>query len=698
MSRLLEPEPVETLDFKWGIKRGRGGKKKEIQFYESFTYDGVYYTLYDTVYLYKESEPEPYLGKLIKIWENHDKTKKVKVHWFFRPSEISNWIEEGMAFEKEIFLASGKGVGSANVNPLEAIAGKCNVLCTLKDERNPQPSAQELELADYFFYRTFDVERCTISELMSDKVAGLEVKFVFNRKENENNGGVISVKKGGDKPIPVDAVNSSDVAGSSFQKTLSRSKATGLNGDSENVDIKLPDVCLGEAEVDDRKVAKGSVPLESWLPGETVADCSETSGKNKNGKSVEALNIYGNDSKPLKRFSSFTDKKPSISQSKADVEEAVGVAKKSGVLESSLPSKSMADGSETSLENRTVKSMEILADSNDLKPLKRSSSCIDKELENGERKELVGLDNVVKAAKDTGTTEDRPLKKPMVNYPVTKSENKDSCQKLGATSDKKGGKDLVSSGGKRKLDDDFLGLDKGLKKQKTGEKMTKLSGGKLPKAFAGHSVRDKSSETVEFEVIPRPTDERSKWFRPTPWEERMKSSYEQGTLLQLANLDSGFTSSEVEDIIWHAFKEHCTAKMIQRTACSSPNSGQAYIIMKTKATADMIFKKLKDGCLMLPNGRPLVGSRPQPPNFPGKQSTCIGHLSILSVDKMKQLMQREMRDAVSTSHCSQPNTIEFEMALEWCLLQSRSDNWWKRLYKQQGEELRKLKANLKLKR
>jgi hypothetical protein len=39
------------------------------------------------------------------------------------------------------------------------------------------------------------------------------------------------------------------------------------------------------------------------------------------------------------------------------------------------------------------------------------------------------------------------------------------------------------------------------------------------------------------------------------------------------------------------------------------------------------------------------------------------------------------REAVSTSHCSQSNTIEYEMAMEWCLLQERSELSWKKLYK-----------------
>jgi hypothetical protein len=31
------------------------------------------------------------------------------------------------------------------------------------------------------------------------------------------------------------------------------------------------------------------------------------------------------------------------------------------------------------------------------------------------------------------------------------------------------------------------------------------------------------------------------------------------------------------------------------------------------------------------------------------------------------------KEAVSTSHCSQPNTLEYDLAMEWCLLQDRSD-------------------------
>ncbi|KAK8523383.1 hypothetical protein V6N13_113326 [Hibiscus sabdariffa] len=146
---MAEAKNIEL--FKWGKKRGIGGRNNDVQFYESFTYDGLDYNLYDNVYLHKAGQPLPYLGKLIKIWENPDKSKRVKVLWFFRPCEISSHLVGELAHPNEVFLASGEGVGLANINPLETISGKCNVVCISKDRRNPQPSDQDLEMAALYF-------------------------------------------------------------------------------------------------------------------------------------------------------------------------------------------------------------------------------------------------------------------------------------------------------------------------------------------------------------------------------------------------------------------------------------------------------------------------------------------------------------------------------------------------------------------
>lgn len=61
----------------------------------------------------------------------------------------------------------------------EPIAGKCNVVCISTDDRNPQPSAKEIQMADYVFGRVFDVKSLTISDKMDNTVGGLEGMLLF---------------------------------------------------------------------------------------------------------------------------------------------------------------------------------------------------------------------------------------------------------------------------------------------------------------------------------------------------------------------------------------------------------------------------------------------------------------------------------------------------------------------------------------
>lgn len=173
----------ENIQFSWGNKRAKGGAKMDTQFYGSFTFDNVKYSLYDSVYLFKNGDPEPYIGKILKIWQQKQ-AKKVKILWFFSPDEIRSYLS-GPVAEKEIFLASGDGTGLADINPLEAIAGKCTVVCLSKDERNRQPTPREQEVADYIFYRFFDVGNCTLSDKVPEKIGGLEVNSLLNPKDEQ---------------------------------------------------------------------------------------------------------------------------------------------------------------------------------------------------------------------------------------------------------------------------------------------------------------------------------------------------------------------------------------------------------------------------------------------------------------------------------------------------------------------------------
>uniref|UniRef100_A0A803L5K5 BAH domain-containing protein n=1 Tax=Chenopodium quinoa TaxID=63459 RepID=A0A803L5K5_CHEQI len=174
---------LDEVDFSWGLKKGLGGKHGDVQIYNSFTYDGVEYFLYDSVYLFKDGVPEPYIGKLIQIYERPNKERKVIVLWFFRPSEVSNFLGGENVLENELFLGTGCGRGLANINPLEAIAGKCNVMCISKDQRNRQPSTEEVRTAHFVFYRAFDIQHFTISDVLRETIATVKVNYLLNKSD-----------------------------------------------------------------------------------------------------------------------------------------------------------------------------------------------------------------------------------------------------------------------------------------------------------------------------------------------------------------------------------------------------------------------------------------------------------------------------------------------------------------------------------
>ncbi|CAL9771852.1 unnamed protein product [Musa acuminata subsp. burmannicoides] len=185
MSHLENPDSPD-FSFHWGEK-GEFLEDKYVQFYKSFTYYDEEYFLYDSVYLYVTCQDIPFIGKILEIWEQQSHDRKVKILWFFRPNEIVNYLGDQVPLEREIFLASGNGLGLCNVNPLEAIAGKCRVICTSKDQRNQQPSTQELENAEFIFFRTFDVVNFTISDVMPDKISGVngKLKYLLNQKKDQ---------------------------------------------------------------------------------------------------------------------------------------------------------------------------------------------------------------------------------------------------------------------------------------------------------------------------------------------------------------------------------------------------------------------------------------------------------------------------------------------------------------------------------
>ncbi|KAL4589131.1 hypothetical protein LXL04_002033 [Taraxacum kok-saghyz] len=228
MSRIIKANTStsDEIEFKWGRKEQNSGKNLNRQYYRSFTYDGIDYFLHDSVYMWCEGQPEPYIGKLIEIYETQHREKKVKVVWFFDPRHVQKWLTNICTLKNELFLGSGLGQGLVNVNPLEAIAGKCNVVCTSNDKRNPKPSIEEVKWCDYVFYRTFDVEKCVLSETFPDKIAEVEVGIFFNQRKNLEIG--TPPKGNWDSKVAVGKLNSS-----------SKSET------DENSEYRFPSVNLG---------------------------------------------------------------------------------------------------------------------------------------------------------------------------------------------------------------------------------------------------------------------------------------------------------------------------------------------------------------------------------------------------------------------------------------------------------------------
>ncbi|XWS26300.1 hypothetical protein CRYUN_Cryun26dG0020200 [Craigia yunnanensis] len=651
---MAEINEMENLEFKWGKKRGIGGRKKDVQFYESFTYDGLEYTLYDNVYLHKEDEQLPYLGKLIKIWENADKSKKVKVLWFFQPFEISNYLVAELAHPNEVFLASGEGVGLANVNPLEAIAGKCNVVCISKDSRNPQPSDEELQMADFVFYRTFDVGQCIILDKIDDKIAGIDVKFIFNQVG----------------PLKPCSVNNFGVD----------NKHASENAMETNERVILSKLNLYEKPVVGEKLAAND-RQENGFDYKTASSRKVEENSDAKVSSVKP-NFY------------LREKHVS------------GVGTESGELTKTNERLENTSGDKIGSSHKVKENADFKV------------SLVKQENTSGEKIGSVGksfanqvkVDEKLKSIKDSSELDERPHKKAKLDSSVKVSddENKNNVLKRNCDSDGNNSKplvpDITASEDKSRLQI-FLGQSNSSKKLKVDDKLTKSTNYKLPKeSQTGHKALEVTSRPDSVSGIlgclllyfskgfyVEGTRDRSKWFAELPWEERMLDAHEHGRLVLFQNLDPVYTSAEVEDMVCNVFKETCRAKMVQRNAYSSPHYGQAFAIFKTSEVAEEVVAKLDEGCLLLPNRRPLVASMPNP-CFPRKQSTFAGHLIL---DKLKPL--REMKEAVSTSHSSQPNTLEYDMAMEWCLRIERSYQFWKKLYEQQRKELGKLKANFKIK-
>ncbi|CAN6445079.1 unnamed protein product [Victoria cruziana] len=636
--------------FKWG-RRSHTGRVagKPAYFYESFTYDGIEYFLYDSVYLHAVNEPEPHIGKLLKAWEYGDPgTKKIKVLWFFRPVELRNWLRDHQSENNELFLASGEGAGLANVNPLEALVGKCNVICTSKDKRNHPPSEQKLKAAKYFFYRVFDVSNYTISENIADKIGGVKVNLLFNRRGDKSVGAVVKVDPNGVKIRQI-AINKEAAA------CLSKVGETYIEGQT------LPKESCKELPVE---------PQEGILEVLNMKHLRTTDNK----RSDADINLVDK-STSIVRYTNFQDEAKTVKRS--------WVLSGEDALETAEAAHEPTSADVESPENKISKKMKhdvhvkLIESLPELTLDKENSGVVRKNAKSDFSEHKKNSDHVCEDMQ-ANTVKDSDSKDKYNSQSAKSSEQlhmlheelKQWRSVFQASDD-----NVQPRTGKDSNLKDML-VKKSVKSKKVVLSEELKSEVSLLKAF------DKAKKIDDREVT-RQVD--------LTWEEQMQKAQEHGKLVLLSNLDQSYVSAEVEEIIWEGFRENCKAKILQRTSFSSPNYGQAFVIFKTKDAAELVIKKLKEGCLILPNGRPLVAGK-KAPLLKENSTKFAGHFSI---DKLRVLNKEEWKRAVFTSHCSQPNTIEYEMAMEWLLIQKQFDRCWRELYEQQDKELKGLKSHVK---
>ncbi|XP_024026095.1 protein ANTI-SILENCING 1-like, partial [Morus notabilis] len=181
----------------------------------------------------------------------------------------------------------------------EAVVAKCNVICTSKDTRNPRPSANELQRADYVFYRTFDVSKNSISEKFADEICGIKVELFFNRMKGQRSTNPPSnqaeLKKPGEH---FDMFSSSRIELNKCEASPSRS------GPSKKMSV------LKESE----KGPYENPKLKGFAVESGTVSCVQVKDKSNVRPFEVSLTENAEDPRPYKKRTILLDDKGSISQ------------------------------------------------------------------------------------------------------------------------------------------------------------------------------------------------------------------------------------------------------------------------------------------------------------------------------------------------------------------------------------------------
>ncbi|XP_050884393.1 protein ANTI-SILENCING 1 isoform X2 [Lathyrus oleraceus] len=697
-------EEEDVGDFKWGNRKEIDVGNKDTVFYESFVYDGVDYFLYDCVYFFHTDHVETSVGKLVKMFETGGR-KMIEVVWFFRPLEIRNFFGSHQPLWNELFLASGNGKGVSNCNLLESIIGKCSVVCTSEDRRNPKPSETERKKADFYFKCTFNVDRCAIDDKFPDTINGIEVEQFFNRKGDKKTSDYrhleankiprVTKKIKIKKRIPVNIKDKDGVANEARTKTspsdilhrkvedkdelgasknvspkiLMRTSENFRDENEANIKIAPSDILHRKVEAKDELGASKNVSSKIMMrTSENFRDKNEAN--NKTAPDMLCLKIEDKDE--LRASESFRDKNeanfktaPSDMlclkvEDKDELRTSENVSSKIKITSENFRDKDGAKikiGPSDSLHGKVKDKHQLRISENVSPKIKMGPSKIFKD-KDGVRIKIAPSDMLHLKVKDKDEmiiSENVSTKRFLDSYPSKKRKFTEEKSVIGQ----------INNYQKKEVFD--------------GKEEFRQDG----------SVNQNRKVT---EVTERPNAEKRKWFKKMPWEGRLQKAQELDTLVLLSNLDPSYTSYEIEDLVWHALKEKVEARMIESSPTSNVYYGRALVIFKTKDAAANAISELTRKCLVLEDGR-VVTARKGSVRDPVKQSTFTGHLTISRAVHHKQ--SREMRNAVSTSHCSQPNTIEYAMAIEWAHQYDKSEACWKALCEKQMKEIEAVKRKLR---
>ncbi|KAJ7517544.1 hypothetical protein O6H91_21G028600 [Diphasiastrum complanatum] len=193
--------------------------------------------------------------------------------------------------------------------------------------------------------------------------------------------------------------------------------------------------------------------------------------------------------------------------------------------------------------------------------------------------------------------------------------------------------------------------------------------------------------------------ERRRIFREPTLEEKVEKGFKDGMVVHLKNFDVSLTKEDLEgglktfiprfEVVMFSQKDlpHIFPSSRGDTVL---DSGQALLVFRDKGQGDVALRLLQESCVVLADdGRPLLATEVEQ-RVPGKSTKFIGHINLDKFKSGRSLESEGMRNAVATSHCSQPNTIEYEMAIQWRVIDEQKQMQWEHLRKKQEEAVKLL--------